>query len=102
MTIRCNNKLQFFETLFGLHQDFHTSTHLTHIYATRGFAILVEWLCVLYIGAITTIVMMTDSNVTLRAYSIIVSNRFNRFERLIYWIVIVVFLVASGRYFVDC
>lgn len=59
--IRCFTRQSYFEQLYYRFQDFHTSVYFSHICATRGFAILVEWLCVGYIAAITAILMLTSS-----------------------------------------
>lgn len=58
--IRCFSKQSYFEHLYYRFQDFHTSVYFSHICATRGFAILIEWLCVAYIGALTALIMLTS------------------------------------------
>ncbi|CAG2162291.1 unnamed protein product [Oppiella nova] len=59
-TVRAFGAQRMFETQFVRHLNDNTSTFFLFICTSRAFGILMDWVCVLYIGAVVAFIMSYD------------------------------------------
>ena len=64
-TIRSFGVQNLFERQFSRHQNDNTSTFFLYICTSRGFGVLMDWICVLYITAVVAFVMLYPEGLSL-------------------------------------
>lgn len=54
---------------FYRHQDVHSSTNFLSICTARGFGVLMDWICLLYIASVVTFVMLLQGDSVIAGYA---------------------------------
>ncbi|CAG2179263.1 unnamed protein product, partial [Oppiella nova] len=73
-TIRSFGVQNLFERQFSRHQNDNTSTFFLYICTSRGFGVLMDWICVLYITAVVAFVMLYPEGLPGGSAGLIISS----------------------------